>query len=70
MTTQILTANTRMCLSRRQACEQLAVGLSTLKDLLGRGELREIRIGRKSVIPLSEIERFLTERLAPSEASA
>jgi excisionase family DNA binding protein len=60
--------NQELCLSRREACERLSCGLSTLKVLLGRGEIRELRIGRRSVIPASEIGRYVSERLAEADA--
>ncbi len=50
-------------LSRRTACETCNISLSTLKLLIGRGEIRQIRIGRRSLIPRMEIERFIADRL-------
>ena len=56
-----------LCLSRRAACETLGVGLSTLKNLIERGEVRQLRIGRRSLIPRSEIEKYVQRLLAAQE---
>jgi excisionase family DNA binding protein len=50
--------------SRDETCSILGVSLSTLKLLIGRGELREIRLGKRRLTPHSEIERLIAERLA------
>ena len=60
----ISTATPTKLLSRRAVCETLGVSLSSIKLLLGRGELRDVRIGRRSLIPVSEVERIVAERLS------
>jgi len=45
----------------------LCVGLSTVKQLVARSELRSFRIGKRVLIPASEIDRFIAERLRQSE---
>ncbi len=62
-----MTAN-NACLSRAQVCAELGIGLSTLKAILAGGRLRELRIGRRSLIPRQEIERFIRERLGEATA--
>jgi excisionase family DNA binding protein len=57
-------AGLRVCLSRNEGAAALGLGRSTFAELIARGELQEIRIGRRSLIPLSEIDRFVRERLA------
>ena len=56
-------------LTRRDACAALNVSLSMLKVLIGRNALREIRIGRRSLIAESEISRFVGERLTEPNSS-
>jgi len=41
----------------------LGLSLSSLKVLLGSGDLCQVRIGKRSLIPDSEIDRFVSERL-------
>ena len=53
-----------LVVSRGEAHRLLGVGLSTLKALLARGELRQIRVGRRSLIPRDELERYIATRLA------
>ena len=36
---------------------------STLKLLVARGTLRSITIGRRRLLPLSELDRYVSERL-------
>lgn len=52
----------RLCLSRAEACRTLGLSLSNVKALISRGELREIRVGRRSLIPRTELERFISVR--------
>lgn len=60
-----------LLLTRDEACRVLGVKLSHYKDLVGRGEIREIAIGlRGKRLPLSEAERFVAERLGKPEAGA
>jgi excisionase family DNA binding protein len=52
-------------LMRREACEHLKIGLSRYKLLVAEGRLREVAIGERGRrLPLSEVERFISERLA------
>lgn len=52
-------------LRRPEACRLLSIGASSLKVLIGRGQLREIAIGaRGRRLPFSEIERYIAESLA------
>lgn len=46
------------CLSYRDAANRLGVGLTKLKELVARGELRPSRVGRRRMVALSEIERL------------
>lgn len=39
------------------------VSRSTVKALVGSGRIRSLTIGRRRLIPLSELERYVAERL-------
>jgi excisionase family DNA binding protein len=62
--------NIPLCVSRAAAARLLGVGLSSLKELLARRELVELRVGRRSLVPLSEIDRFVRERVAAATIPA
>lgn len=51
--------------SREEASRLLSVSLSTLKLLIGRRELCEVKVGKRRLIARSEIERFICERTGP-----
>jgi excisionase family DNA binding protein len=51
-------------LRRAEAWRALAIGPSTYKGLVANGELREVPIGKRGRrLPLSEVERYIAERL-------
>jgi putative molybdopterin biosynthesis protein len=52
------------------AARVLKLSRTTVYDLLRRGELRIVRVGRAVRIPRSEIERFARERLTEFLAQA
>jgi hypothetical protein len=58
-----MTTQDKLLLTRTETCGIGGFGLSSLKGMLQRGELREIRIGRRSLIARSELERFIRERM-------
>ncbi|HET9048696.1 MAG TPA: helix-turn-helix domain-containing protein [Chiayiivirga sp.] len=45
------------------ACARLGISRTTLYQLLGNGELRAIKVGCKTLIPESELRRFVESRL-------
>ena len=47
-----------------EAAKYLAVSRGALYTLLGSGELASVHIGRARRIPMSELRRFVGERLA------
>jgi excisionase family DNA binding protein len=57
-------ASPRQLLSRNEGIEILGLGLTTYKALVRTGELREIRVGSRALLPRSEVERFIADRLA------
>ena len=45
--------------TRKQSCERLNCSLSTLERLIRRGEIPVVRMGRKSLIRESALERWI-----------
>lgn len=61
--------NHPVLLRRAEACSTLGISLSTYKLLVGKGAIREVAIGERARrLPLSEVERYVAERLGESEA--
>jgi|HubBroStandDraft_6_1064221.scaffolds.fasta_scaffold00532_9 predicted DNA-binding transcriptional regulator AlpA len=57
-------------LRRPEAWRLLGIGPSTYKALVGKGILREVAIGQRGRrLPYSEIERYVSERLAEAAAA-
>lgn len=51
------------------ACRRIGVGRTKLYQLLEAGEIRAIKIGTKTLIPDSELQRLVADRLARAEAA-
>jgi excisionase family DNA binding protein len=51
---------TAMAVSLQEAAKMLSVSIWTLKKLVKEKNLRSVRIGRRVVIQVSELERFLS----------
>ncbi|MHB1549592.1 MAG: hypothetical protein ACYCX6_00125 [Vulcanimicrobiaceae bacterium] len=66
MTTQGTDVRPRL-LSRGEVCIALGISISHLKLLLGRRALREVRLGRRSLIAASELQRFVDELTSTPE---
>ncbi|WP_111746368.1 excisionase family DNA-binding protein [Salinisphaera orenii] len=49
-----------------EACNMLGVGRSLLFELIERGEIRTFRLGRRRLIPESELKRLIADRLESS----
>jgi len=43
---------------KREAARALGVSVRTLETLIALGELKSIRVGRRRLIPVTELERF------------
>lgn len=52
-----------LAVSPRKAARYLDIGHDAIYQLLGQGRLRSVKLGRRRLIPLSELERFLAEEL-------
>jgi excisionase family DNA binding protein len=53
-----------LAVSPRKAARYLGVGHDAIYLLLNQGRLRSVKLGRRRLIPMSELERFLTDELA------
>ena len=53
----------KLCLTPREAAAVLSIGLTTLYDLLNRGKLASISIGRARRIPLSSLKAYVAAAL-------
>jgi excisionase family DNA binding protein len=53
-----------LAVSPRKAASYLDVGHDAIYQLLNEGRLRSVKLGRRRLIPLSELERFLAAELA------
>jgi excisionase family DNA binding protein len=47
-----------------QAAELLAIGRTSVYELIGRGELEVVRIGRATRIPVDAVHDFVARRTA------
>jgi len=48
-------------LNRQEAADELRLSLSSLDAALARGEIRSVRIGKRILIPATELERLIAE---------
>lgn len=46
------------------ACGRLGIGRTALYELLKTGQLRAFKVGTRTLIPESELERFMAVRLS------
>lgn len=46
-------------LSLNEACETLGVSLAILHQILERGDIRTVQLGKKKGVPLIELKRFV-----------
>ena len=47
-----------------EACRRIGVGRTTIYELISAGELKAIRLGNRTLIPESELQKFIETRLA------
>jgi len=55
---------TPLAVSPRKAARYLDVGHDAIYQLLNQGRLRSVKLGRRRLIPMTELERFLSDELA------
>jgi excisionase family DNA binding protein len=51
-----------------QACARTNIGRTTFYELLKSGEIRSIKVGTRTLIPESELQRFIAEHMNRSAA--
>lgn len=52
-----------------QACARLGIGRTALYELLKAGELRCFKVGTRTLIPETELQRFIEKRMALQAAA-
>ncbi len=62
--------STRECLSIVDAAEVLGVSKATLYKIFASGQLKPIKIGRRTVVPLISIRAFVDRALQSSAFAA
>jgi excisionase family DNA binding protein len=60
---QIDLASTPLAHQVPQACTRLGIGRTALYELLKSGDLRFFKLGTRTLIPESELQRFVAERM-------
>lgn len=51
----------KLALTIEEACESLTISRPTLYELIGSGRIRTVMVGRRRLIPVTELERLLAE---------
>jgi excisionase family DNA binding protein len=54
----------RLAVSDAEAAALIDVGRTKFRELLRTGEIRALHIGRRLIVPVSEIQRFIDQGLA------
>lgn len=60
-------ASGRLLFSLEEAGQVLNLSRATLFRLMARGELRPLKVGRRTLLAADELERFVREKVAESE---
>ncbi len=47
-----------------EACRRLSIGKTTLYQLMTTGDIKAIKVGTRTLIPETELQRFIESRLA------
>lgn len=47
----------------KELAEALSIGLTFARELIAKGEIKSVKIGRAVLVPRSEVERFLEKRM-------
>lgn len=53
-----------------EACKRLGIGKTYFHELLRDGRIRAFKAGRRTLVPESELERFIAEQLKNEPAQA
>ena len=54
----------KLLCSRREAADCIGVSLSKFKELLARGHIKSVRIGRRRLVPVASLADYLARLLA------
>ena len=57
------TGDNRLVISIPAACETLCISRPTIYRIINSGELRTIKVGKRRLVPVAELERFVTSKL-------
>ena len=57
---------TRLTITSREAATILGIGLNSMWRLVNSGRIGSIRVGRRVLIPLTELEAFLEREMVQS----
>jgi excisionase family DNA binding protein len=60
----------RLLYPYEEAWEALGIKRSMFYELVAAGEIRPVKIGRRSLVPLQELERYIASLPSRSAASA
>jgi len=60
----------RVCLTLDDTCVAIGLGRDTVRQLIISGELASIRIGRRRVVPLASINKFVARLESDAEMQA
>ena len=56
-----LTAGGRHALSIKDGAKALDIGVATIWKFISQGKIRVVRLGKRTIIPVEEIARLLTQ---------
>jgi excisionase family DNA binding protein len=62
--------STGRLLDVRQVADVLGCGRTLVYDLLGRGELNRVKIGRLTRVPSSEVDRYVRRQMGLEDSTA
>lgn len=54
-------------LSREQAARYLSLSTRHLDNLVAQGELQKVKVGRKTLFRIVDLDKFLTKHLCPND---
>jgi excisionase family DNA binding protein len=63
---EILHAGDQLLVTPREAARRLALGRTTVYDLIARGELESVVIGRCRRVPVSSLHEFVSRLIGPN----
>jgi excisionase family DNA binding protein len=61
-------ANMQGTLTRVEAAKYLSISERYLDKLIASGEIRRVKLGAKTVLPVAELERFIESKLEAATA--